>query len=332
MDLPKAIAAQTETFQAMTSMLKELRQPTRESKSLDEGIVDNESQISAMDDILAAAKNYAEDSAALDQSQAEGEDEVPDEVREILGQTTPQHEYGEKLLEVVATSFSKITNPMSLTLADELKTRYKVPENCRQLAVPKVNTEIWAGLPQAIKTRDAKSQHLQQHLSRALIAQAKASERILELISKTKNAELQGVLKTQMDSAMAVGLAMKEINGQRKQNLKPSLLQEYAGLASAQLPVTEYLFGDNLEASLKLVKSTSKIVKSGTGFRYHPYGNRPQKSYGTNNAGNLNFRRQSFRGPHQATGSPRQQAQWQPRQTFQVQNKGMRFRHQQQRQ
>jgi len=321
MDLPKALAAQSETFQAMTSMLKQMKDAADESPPQHEESVGQEESSSPADDLLMAARNYVEDSTSHDQSQTELDD-ISDAVREILAQTAPQTEYGDKLQEVVATSFSKITNPASMTLADELKARYKVPSNCKELAVPKVNTEVWTGLPQLVKAKDARSQHLQQHLSRALVAQAKATEQLLTLISKTKNSELQGILKVQMDSAMAVGLAMKEINLQRKQTLKPSLLQEYAGLASASLPVTEYLFGDNLEASMKLVKSTSKIVRSVLpSTRAHPYGGRPNKNYGAGFTGNLNFRRQSY-GPPRTAGNQRPM-QW--RQTYASQNKGKRF-------
>jgi len=327
MDLPKALQEQAETFREMTNVLKKLSSPETMMAGTAEFRNDPGSSVTPTDDLLAVANQMLEDPSANNTDKlVECSDDICDAVRSILNQTAPQTDFGEKLQEVIAKSFARITNPESSNLVEDLKARFKVPENCKELGVAKVNPEIWAGLPQSVKNKDAKSQHLQQHMSRALIAQAKTAELIMQLISKTKSAELQPILKSLMDSAMSVGLAVKEINATRKYNLRPSLLPEYAGLASANLPVTQYLFGDNLDASLKLMKSTSKIVKPSTvtTFRYRPY---PAQSYRPNlgNSNSLNFRRQSFRGLQPMTGSPRPN-QW--RNNQQVHGKFKKFQHQ----
>jgi len=312
MDLPKALQAQTETFRQMTEMLKRMSTPEK-NESPASGHVEHDQNPTV--DLITAATNLVNDSASTITRPVDEAGDISEDVRSILAQTTPQTDFGENLQEVVANSFSKITNQLPSTLIEEMKLKFKVPGNCKQLGVAKVNPEIWAGLPQPVKNKDAKAQHLQQHLSRALIAQAKTAEQIMQVISKTKSADLQPILKSLMDSAMSVGQAMNEINISRKYNLKPSLLTEYSGLASSNLPVTEYLFGDNLESSLKLIKSTSKIVKSvaGSTVRYRPYPTPPYRQ-NSPNPGHLNFRRQSFRSPQQMIGTQRQ---WRPNQQFQ---------------
>jgi hypothetical protein len=293
----------------MTSMLLEMKAGSvSQCQDVEEELLNTD----PVDEILAAAKNIVGDPNSIpEKSDQDDDSQISDAIRSILEQTSPPLDFGENLQEVVSSSFSKITSPTSLTLMDDLKNRYKVPANCKQIGVAKVNPEIWSGLPQHIKARDAKAQHLQQHLSKALIAQAKTAEQILKIMSQTKDPSLQSVLQTLMDSAMSVGLGMKELNATRKQDLKSSLLPEYAGLSSGQLPVTEYLFGDNLESSLKLLKSTSKIVRAQVPQgRYHPYVRNPRK-YNPNTSGNLNFRRQSFVRTPQMTGQFRQQP-WRP--------------------
>jgi len=312
LDLPKALEAQTDALKAMTAMLLEMKtdrnDPYEPGFEIEE---ENEQRDDPMGELMSAAQNIiAESHESVDNEEAQGEEVVSDAVRKILEQTSPTTDFAENLQEIVSSSFSKITNPTSITLFEELKTRYKVPANCKEIGVPRVNPEIWSGLPQYVKTKDAKAQHLQQHFSKALIAQAKASEQILDLMAKTKDASLQGILQTVMDSAMSIGLGMKELNTTRKQDLKSSLLPEYTALASSQLPVTEYLFGDNLDANLKLLKSTSKIVKSQVPqSRYHPYGRNIKSTQYSR--GNLNFRRQSSVRLPQSTGNFRP-FQWRP--------------------
>ena len=316
MDLPSALQAQSETFREMANIFKEMTTPPTGDSAMIETVENENLMGDPGTEILTAANKMIDEVGLLSSPETSASaEEISDDVREILNQTAPQADFGDNLHEVVAASFSKITNPVTAPLSEELKARSKVPANCKELAVAKVNPEIWSELPQFAKTKDAKAQHLQQHLSRALISQAKTIEKVLQLISTTKNAELQPILKSLMDSAMSVGQAMKEINVNRKTDLKASLLPEYVGLASANLPVTEYLFGDNLEASLKLLKSTSKIVKSTapTG-RYHPYGTRRFRAPSEASSSNLNFRRQSFRSP-QMFGN--QRPQWRPHQQFQ---------------
>jgi len=310
LDLPKAIEAQTETLKAMTSMLLDMRTDRNHSYELENSELEQDVGDDACDELMSAAQNIiGETNESADKESTLDDDAlVTDEVRKILDQTSPATDFGDNLQDIVSSSFAKISNPASATLTEELKTRYKIPANCKELGVPKVNPEIWSGLPQYVKTKDAKVQHLQQHLSKALIAQAQTAEQVLDLMAKTKDVALQGILKTLMDSAMSVGLGMKELNAARRQDLKSSLLPEYTGLCSTQVPVTEYLFGDNLESSLKLLKSTSKIVKCHSPQpRYHPYG-RFNKS-NQNVRGHLNFRRQlSVRTP-QMIGNYRP-AQW----------------------
>jgi len=317
MDLPRALQAQTETFREMTSMLKNLHSPGEKEKLTDVQVADEPKDPST--DLITAAGDLLDNSMNTSTSVMEDTDEVSEAVRCILAQTMPQTDYGENLKDVVASSFSKIANPLPAGLLEDMKAKFKVPGNCKELGVAKVNPEIWAGLPQNVKNKDAKSQHLQQHLSRALVAQARTAEQVMSLLQKTKLPELQPILKSLMDSAMSVGQAVNEVNVSRKYTLKPSLLPEYSGLASAGLPVTEFLFGDNLESSLKLLKSTSKIVKPASVTRYHPY-QRQQFRSSPHSANHLNFQRQSFRPPRQMTGTP-MRSQWRPNHQFQANKK-----------
>ncbi len=216
------------------------------------------------------------------------------ELNEILSQENSKSEYGPVLSETVAQSFSKIpTQILSKEAIIKLKETYNVPENCKTLGVPKVNPEIWNNLGYTTKTADARSQFLQQHLCRSLTAQARMADQIMQS-AKSITKEIAEILFLQvMNTSSMIGIAIRELNAKRKLTIRPFVQPEYAGICATKSAVTEFLFGDNLEQTLKNVKSSSKIIKPiGTSqltrqpSRFHPYQRAHQSIY----SGTLNYR------------------------------------------
>lgn len=138
-----------------------------------------------------------------------------------------------------------------------------------------VNGEIWNNLPLPAKTSDAKYQAMQQNLVRSLVAQTRAMDLV---VKHSPKAALPPILKPQLDSAKLISVSIQDISQRRKNNLKSFMRPEYRALCSAKLPTSKYLFGDNLEQSLKAVRATSNIVRAPFEpyQRHHPY--RPQNS------------------------------------------------------
>ncbi|OXA39215.1 Universal stress protein F [Folsomia candida] len=211
--------------------------------------------------------------------------EISDELKAILEQNESAEVLGPLLSAKVAAAFMKMPSQLlSKETLQKLKDMYKVPENCKLIGVPKVNSEIWSSLPSLAKSADAKLQFQQQHLSRIIIAQACLADEILKL-NKMEGVQADKLLKLTMASTT-----------------------EFSGICSARSDVTEYLFGDNLEQTLKNAKSSAKIVRSSTSTavrgRFHPY-NKPfsptnhlnYRGALTSSRGSANFRGQSsYRG------------------------------------
>jgi hypothetical protein len=231
-----------------------------------------------------------------------GKAEPINELEHIFDSQDGPEEFGEPLSEKVAAFFGKIPNQ---TLTKEnmqrLREMYKVPINSKILGVPKVNPEIWSNLPHAIKQSDARYQFQQQYISRAIVAQAEIADRLIKAGNTVPKEISEYLLKATMDSATMIGVAQRELNAKRKAGIKSSVLPEYAAICSNRMQVKEYLFGDDLEQSLKSTKSSSRIVKASPTFvgrvnRFMPY------ARGSQSSGPLNFRR-PFQ-PRRGNGTP----------------------------
>lgn len=102
-----------------------------------------------------------------------------------------------------------------------------------------------------------------------------------------------------MSGVNEMGAAHRELSMKRRQLIKPSLSAESSGLCGSQVPVTDLLFGNNLEKDLSASKATSKIMKnmqSSSSQHYQPFHQRNKmRGFPHNRA--LNWKR-----PLQPTG------------------------------
>lgn len=274
--------SQTSTMNELSASLKSLTQTFTGSP---EGEPDRDNADELSNIIQSVNQNDGNDQQMLNE---DGE-ELTEEVKSLLQDVQDPREFGPSLTQITSSTIQSICKYVyNKETSEKWKLAYKTPENCIELCVPSVNPEIWSGLPMSAKSVDAKHQNLQQHLIRSLIAQAMMMDKALKLIGKN---DLPAILAPLLDSTKSISLAMQEINQKRRFNLRPFLKSEYAALCSTRVPVTKFLFGDNLEQSLKEVKATSVILKpTGPppihGPRFHPY----KKPFYKNDQ-NLNFKR-----------------------------------------
>lgn len=71
--------------------------------------------------------------------------------------------FGPKVVDIIAERINDSCSKKPLdTKLKELQDKYKTPENCKVLCVPKINLELWHDLPRATKTRDLGLQELQK--------------------------------------------------------------------------------------------------------------------------------------------------------------------------
>jgi len=201
----------------------------------------------------------------------------------------------------MANKFDSIARQsISKEKSDDLLKKTLAPVNCKILAVPKVNSEIWAQLPSNIKTNDLKSQRLQQATLGGLIGVAKAADTISKFYSQMPKEVAAATLTSLMDAAVKLSLVNSEMSIKRRLDIKPALSFEYAGICASKEAVGEFLFGENLSDALKTTKATSNIMKNISKDRAS---RRPVPYNRNKGSNNLNWRgRYVSRGGHRGRG------------------------------
>ena len=126
--------------------------------------------------------------------------------------------------------------------------RHKAPSNCNSLNVPVVNTPIWGNISAAIRQQELKIQ------------------RILKLLTAGITAFVRSVdgeeLNLDQEDALALLCATQnEINGFRKNSIRPALNPKFAGLCKPPPPPPpRQLFGEDLSKRVRELDEQAKTV------------------------------------------------------------------------
>lgn len=222
---------------------------------------------------------------------------------------------GPPVHRTVAEAFNRtVKRPLSKETLTDLTSKMKIPENC-QLSVPKVNTEIWGHLSNKTKICDLNWQSLQHNIAYALTNLAVTSNLISSKVGTTEISTTLAsqILRANMDAANMLGYAMQQINNKRKAEIKPFLNADFAGICSSSVPVTDFLFGNDLKETLKNSKTESMVMKqtfTRRNFRGKPYdfratGPTPTRNYNSQQStpASLNRPRPLWRPPRRGSGS-----------------------------
>ncbi|CAB4015392.1 Hypothetical predicted protein [Paramuricea clavata] len=164
---------------------------------------------------------------------------------------------------------------------------YIRPGNCDKLKVPLVNPELWGKLGPPVKTQDLRIANVQQTIVKATVALTEATERITKVKGNIEGK--QQIITSLTDSLALLGHATYDLSLRRRDIMRPSINRELRALCSPQIPVTEFLFGDDVQNSLKTITECNKIasstVKQGSDYKHKPTYSRggnykPQASQG----------------------------------------------------
>ena len=147
----------------------------------------------------------------------------------------------------------------------KLKEKFELyfrPGNCDRLKVPLVNHELWSKLRPPVKTQDLRLANVQQTIVKATVALTEATDQITKVKGPFEGK--QKVITSLTDSLALLGHATYELSLRRRDIMRPSINKELRALCSPQIPVTEFLFGDDVQGSLKTIKECNKIANSVT--------------------------------------------------------------------
>ena len=125
------------------------------------------------------------------------------------------------------------------------------PENCELLLVPKVNKEIWRTLPSGTRNKDLEVQKPQKMVVNAMVPLLSVVDSVIREDPNGDNPSTNSLVDNVMDALAMLSHANDDLNALRRSSIRPSLHTDYRALCSAQNPVTENLFGDNITEQFK---------------------------------------------------------------------------------
>ncbi len=168
-----------------------------------------------------------------------------------------------KLAEIIEKWWHNKLTQNKLT---EKQEKYLKPENCKKLAAPRVNKTIWMKLSRDVKGRDIKYSQPQQTLATAGRAIAQSTVALLEARAKTVQTKISDLITINTDILALLGHASADIAQLRRDNIRLSLSEDYVSLCSPQIPVTDYLFGneEDLQQRVNDITASNKISKTTT--------------------------------------------------------------------
>lgn len=155
----------------------------------------------------------------------------------------------------------------------------KIPENCKNLVPPLINSEIWNNLFPNVQQRDKTLQDAQRILGLSIVPMISLAE-----MFKTNKFEMKKAKKCVSDAITLACNAMYELNVRRRFILRPFVHKRFQQLCAATTPIEEKtLFPSDITKRMKEISDASKINKQLTpGF--------PRNIQSKNFRGKMNFR------------------------------------------
>ena len=199
----------------------------------------------------------------------EKEENVPDDTlldeisRHLEGEEETSGPLPAKLAEIIEKRWHNKLAPNKLT---EKLEKYLKPENCKKLATPRVNKNIWTKLGREVKSRDLTYSQPQKTLATAGRAIAQSTVMLLEARAKNVQPKISDLITINTDILALLGHASADLAQLRRDNIRLSLSEDYVSLCSPQVPVTEFLFGDeeDLQQRVNDITASNKISKTTT--------------------------------------------------------------------
>ena len=202
--------------------------------------------------------------------------------------------------------------------------KYTRPENCKTLLAPRVNKEIWAKLERKARGEDLKISQPQKVLASAGSAIAQSTQLLLKTHAENKAVNVEELIRMNADSLALLGHVSGDLAQLRRDNIRPHLSEDFYSLCSSQVPVTDYLFGneDDLQTRITNITASNKISRA-TSNKKNKYQNqsgnkKPFSRDGTQPG--KSFASQNFLG--RGRQPPYRQKQWQESSQTQTKPRG----------
>ncbi|XP_068757998.1 uncharacterized protein [Montipora capricornis] len=227
-------------------------EPAKKRKSSSTGD-DSDSQESDAEELFAANKRPK---VVADKSNGSTcETSAEDESDSLLDEIAQSHTDTEKTAPKVTEKLAKIVNLRWLNKLDETNLKEKAdkyfrPINCDRLITPKVNPEIWGRLDRQTRGKDLRLSNLQTILTKVGNITAKTTDMLLKARAEDGKVDVDNMVRMNTDALALLGHVSFEISQRRRDAIRPTLHKDYATLCASHVPITNFLFGDELQTQL----------------------------------------------------------------------------------
>jgi hypothetical protein len=187
------------------------------------------------------------------------------------------------------------------TLTGKLKCIQR-PANCDSLIVPKVNPLIWDKMQPSTRSSDIKMQKLQNVLLKGTVGVVEVINSLLD----QKDEQAHSLAKKLTGSMAFTGHVIYELNMKRRELIKPDLNGQFKQLCSPHVPMTDYLFSDDLSKFVKDISETQRVANRITKNRAF-------------SRGTQNYRQNFAFGPYRGRAGFRGRPRYHPYQTWEYQ-------------
>ena len=143
----------------------------------------------------------------------------------------------------------------------ELQDKYKTPQNCKFLCVPKVNLELWHDLTRHTKSKDLGIQEVQKNIVKSAQLLVQLFDSVLVAQNERKMLQPSEILPVIGDAITFLVHAAFLVSLKRREFLKPDIAVAYQSVCSKSNLVTAFLFGDELPKHIKDIGEVNKIAK-----------------------------------------------------------------------
>lgn len=139
----------------------------------------------------------------------------------------------------------------------------KIPENCKNLVPPLINSEIWNNLYSNVQQRDRTLQDAQRILGLSIVPMINLAE-----MFKTNKLEMKKAKKKCVSDAITFACnAMYELNVRRRFISRPFVQKKFQQLCAATTPIEEKtLYPSDITKRMKEITDASKINRQLTGY------------------------------------------------------------------
>ena len=210
----------------------------------------------------------------------------------VKKQYKKEEETGPKIDEDLADVFNTMAQgEMEDEMLEEKMAKHKRPENCEYFT-PRVNSELWSCMDHTAKSDDLRTQKRQAVVTTAVNIVVNLAQKCMVGDEMSTQDLFSGLTDT-------AGLLLKVVHDmsldrRRKIVNSSSVDVKYKKLASAEVPVTKQLFGDDLKTACNQIDTSNKLgnafTQSVRGRKFFPM---KGKNWQPRGRGDLSWRGQA---------------------------------------